>query len=469
MIRRIFFKVLKNQMIIPELRRLLRSFWLLCLLLYGMPAICQNLQPAPAFDLIHPGYGAAAMGMGGAYTAVARDLSAIFWNPAGLAQLNGVQIGIDYRILGDSSEDFGAEAFPNRFESKQRFSISGKQFQSLLASFSIRTKNYVFVPAFAWQRPGNLGIERELKETAGVVEFLTPSHFFQSEGTFREVIHGAEDEYTFGIAAGVTNKVLIGGTWTFLHGGPERILNGNFHETVVTDAGTQRADLTVQQTRKEDSSGNYLKVGALFFPYGPLSFGGYLRFPYNRTTHLSFDVTGTSVPPAPIGLSATADAEVKYPMEWAAGVALHQANHATVAGSVTYSDMTDTVQTITNSSNTVIFPERDLPFPGLRVNAVPQHKLLQLRAGIEYVLGSPGSGVVLRSGIFRDGQPYGNTSNGRVKFHGYSFGAGFQTSTFRLDAAMVKETGDITFTQFSQGPSTYRNRRFLISVSFLSQ
>ncbi len=39
-------------------------------------------------DFLNLGVGARAMGMGGAYTAVAENASAIYWNPAGLVQIN---------------------------------------------------------------------------------------------------------------------------------------------------------------------------------------------------------------------------------------------------------------------------------------------------------------------------------------------------------------------------------------------
>lgn len=42
---------------------------------------------APVSTAIAPGFGARAMGMGGAYTAVADDGSAAYWNPAGISQV----------------------------------------------------------------------------------------------------------------------------------------------------------------------------------------------------------------------------------------------------------------------------------------------------------------------------------------------------------------------------------------------
>ena len=38
------------------------------------------------------GLGVRAMGMGGAYTAIAEDFTATFWNPAGLAQITKRQV-----------------------------------------------------------------------------------------------------------------------------------------------------------------------------------------------------------------------------------------------------------------------------------------------------------------------------------------------------------------------------------------
>lgn len=67
------------------------------------------------FDYLHGsdlgmGIGARAMSMGGAFTAVADDASAVFWNPAGLAQLTDNQIFLS----GDYPGVFSSAGFVYR-------------------------------------------------------------------------------------------------------------------------------------------------------------------------------------------------------------------------------------------------------------------------------------------------------------------------------------------------------------------
>src|SRR6188508_2961803 len=93
---------------------------LLLLLLFAAPLHAQTVEPAPTILLLESGNGAAALGMGGAFTAVANDLSAVYWNPAGIAQLNGIQFYVDYSFNLDSDEDLAAEVSTSRFDSPQR-------------------------------------------------------------------------------------------------------------------------------------------------------------------------------------------------------------------------------------------------------------------------------------------------------------------------------------------------------------
>ncbi len=64
----------------------------------GFVFFCE-MEVGAAFENI--GLTARAMGMGGAYSAVARDTSALLWNPAGAAQMSSPEIGLSYVELYD--------------------------------------------------------------------------------------------------------------------------------------------------------------------------------------------------------------------------------------------------------------------------------------------------------------------------------------------------------------------------------
>jgi hypothetical protein len=64
-----------------------------------------------AFSTFKSGIGARALGMGGAFVAVADDATAVVWNPAGLAQLNDTRLGgmsTDLYGLGITHQFIGA-------------------------------------------------------------------------------------------------------------------------------------------------------------------------------------------------------------------------------------------------------------------------------------------------------------------------------------------------------------------------
>jgi len=62
-----------------------------------------------AAQFLKIGVGPRAMGMGAAFTATASDLSAIYWNPAGLAQNNSSQVFFNHtNWVADVSNDFAA-------------------------------------------------------------------------------------------------------------------------------------------------------------------------------------------------------------------------------------------------------------------------------------------------------------------------------------------------------------------------
>ena len=468
-------------MIIHESRKALNV--LILLLLFTSFSYAQQVEPAPTFRLINAGYGAAALGLGGAFVAVANDLSAIYWNPAGLAQLPGLQIGADYRIMGDSDEDFSEEIFTNRFESAQRFEISGDDLQSISLSWAFQGKSFTLVPAFAWHRLAASGPERQLKETAGMVTFLSNDTFIQSEGIFAEEFKDDEEEFSFGVAALATKKIMIGGSWSFLRNGPEQTLNGAFHNTFITPGLQNRTDITLSQSYDEERSGNYLKLGGLFLPQPNISVGATVRFPYTVESDIIVHRTGpfvleesilqngqvvsTVITNGNLDQTVTATSEIEIPLEFSGGIAIRPSNSLMVSGSVTYSDWEETTRVVSNSTNPLVIPDGTLPYPALRPTAL-QTDVLQWRAGTEYLFGHFGRGLVIRSGFFRDSHPYLDGSGDRVYWKGYSVGAGIGIGAVKVDAAFVSQEADVRLTPNSTEDSHLKQRRWQFSVAYIS-
>lgn len=451
--------------------------WLIFFLLFSFQLSAQNLEPAPTFQLLSSGYGAKALGLGGAFVAVADDLSTIYWNPAGLGQLSGIQLHADYRFQGDSDEDFAAEVEPNRFESAQKYSVSGNQLQSASFSYAIVQKDFAVVPAFGWQRLSNVGPMRKLKETAGLVSFIDPRRliFVQSEGDYEEDFRRGEEEYVFGAGIRFKQSVMIGGTWSFLRGGVDNQLTGNFRDNFIPgiDQPNVRQDIALQQSRKDDLSGSYFRIGMLYAP-PQWSLGGYVRLPYTQKSDITLDRTGTvrinDAAPVPLNEIANAKSELNVPAEWGAGISFKPSHRYLIAGSIAYANWQDALLTTTNSSSIILIPETTVSYPTLRGSAGQQHSLLQLRAGTESMIaGNQQGGLALRAGIFWDGQPYANESDQRIKFKGYTLGAGYVSNMFRIQVAWIREKGDIVFTPYSGGESNFVNERWVVSFDFVGK
>lgn len=71
-----------------------------------------------AGEFLSLGVGARALGMGGAFAGVADDVTACFWNPAGLSQLSRGELSLMHAETFGSllNQDFAAVAFPLRKE-----------------------------------------------------------------------------------------------------------------------------------------------------------------------------------------------------------------------------------------------------------------------------------------------------------------------------------------------------------------
>ena len=91
------------------------SMMVLILLSHSVHAQVIGRVGTTASPFLKIGVGARALGMGEAYTTLSEDVTGIYWNPAGLANISKMQVLMNhYDYIADLHYDFGAIAIPIR-------------------------------------------------------------------------------------------------------------------------------------------------------------------------------------------------------------------------------------------------------------------------------------------------------------------------------------------------------------------
>lgn len=112
----------------PTLMPKFKLYLLTTLLTIGLsiPGFAQNFENAKfGGDFLSVGGGARALGMGGAQTAFVNDITSGYWNPAGLARMENLELAYMHsqRFAGIVNYDYGALGLPVR-NSEGVFGIS---------------------------------------------------------------------------------------------------------------------------------------------------------------------------------------------------------------------------------------------------------------------------------------------------------------------------------------------------------
>lgn len=128
--------------------RLTKLFLLSTICFFSVTVHAQNELDAIRFSQQGLGIGARALGMGGAYTSIANDYSAIFYNPAGLGQIKRMEFN-----LGFDFYQFNSSA--SYLNTTQNATNSRTAIQSLGFVMPFPTYQGSFVLAFGYNRQAN--------------------------------------------------------------------------------------------------------------------------------------------------------------------------------------------------------------------------------------------------------------------------------------------------------------------------
>lgn len=225
-------------------------FWI-SISVFSVGAFAQNETDAVQPFLNEFGPGARALGLGGAYAPVAEDYTAVYWNPAGLAQIRKMEF---FGALSHISNNNAISYYGTRTETSNGFT-------------GINAVGFVFpVPTTRGSLVFGIGYHRvnafdDYNKVVGSAPFGSAS-FDQSE---RTTVSGSLNHWSFAGAVDLTRNVSVGATLNIVAGKNE--LNVSYFEDdrphdVIDSVYTRDVSFAV----KPNYSGVNLKLGTLLRP-----------------------------------------------------------------------------------------------------------------------------------------------------------------------------------------------------------
>ena len=154
------------------------------------------------------GVGARTMGMGGASLGLADDFTALYWNPAGMAQIQKFEFFSSFsHNRATTNTYFTGDATTGTSRSQMRPNSIG-------FVYPLETRQGGFAVGFGYNRPQNFDYQTAIQgiDPSSGTDF---SGFAVDE---TDVNRGGIGIWSFGASAYVTKRVLIGGSLDFWNG-----------------------------------------------------------------------------------------------------------------------------------------------------------------------------------------------------------------------------------------------------------
>ena len=348
---------MRNRLFLPGLFLLL--FVMLC---YsdGYPQGYSVVDEAAAGNFF--AVGARALGMGGAYTAVANDATALVYNPAGLARVIRIEFsgGLTHQRINNKT-DVGLGFNDGRVQNNTRFG-SG---------------NLVLpVPTYRGSLVLAFGVNR-VKSFDQALQFS--SNLYGSDEKGVETESGGIYLWSFGAAVDVSPNISVGGSLNYW--------NGKDNYTWLYEKFVDQFSVHYNDAIKDRYSGFNLKLGVRTQPNKFLTVGATIETPVTFTIKEDWSqATGNEVD------YGNSKYKITFPFSLGAGVALNL-NNLTVAGDVNYTDWTQ------------------MEYKRLE-DIADANRLIQdtYKATLRYHLGAefliPRISTTLRAGFFRNPLPF---------------------------------------------------------------
>lgn len=332
------------------------------------------------------GVGARTMGMGGASLGLADDFTALYWNPAGMAQIQKFEM---FSSLSHNSTNadtyFSGDVATGTSRSQMRLNSIGFVYPFL-------AKQGGWAIAFGYNRPQNFDYQT-------AIQGIDPSSGTEFSGLAvneTDVNTGGIGIWSFGTSVYVSKRILIGGSLDFWHGNSLNELDTT--ATDIVDIDSELARFRYDDEIDREYSGVGGRIGILAHLTDEISLGVNVVSPvdlgvdelwYQSTVAVYDDGEETRD-----SISGTQAFDIERPFEVGTGVAVKLFNKQLILAADV--QLTDWTQTRYDPA-----PAADISQDNFEAFYATT---LQARLGVEYRI--PSIGTRIRLGYFRDTIPF---------------------------------------------------------------
>jgi long-subunit fatty acid transport protein len=375
-----------------------------------MPDVKPNSSPNPV------GSGARALGMGGAFIAVADDATAASWNPGGLIQLERPEIS----VVGEGFEGTEDNTFTRHPETsgKQTTSRAGLNFLSAAYPFTFLDRNMIvslnYQHLYDFSRDWTYTIaSRGLRQ----------SWDYEADGGL----------YAWGIAycVQIIPRLSLGVTFNIWEDG----IYQNGWKSSQTGVVSLRMSRNSWQDYKASVENHYsfdgfnANLGLLWNITDQLTLGVVFKSPFTANLNHEYEenIEGVTIDPRPV----TTHEDLHMPMSYGMGLAYRFSDRFTISGDIYRTQWDDFI--LTQQDGTRISPVTNRSTRESDIDATTQ-----VRLGAEYLFIKPNYTIPVRAGFFYDPAPAQGSPD---DYYGFSLGTGIGIGRFILDAAYVYRFG----------------------------
>ncbi len=388
----------------------------------------QRVEIPSSFNPV--GSGARALGMGGAFMAVADDATAASWNPAGLVQLEKPEISIVYEAFHRSEDNsFSLTPEGNGEESVSKGAVN---YLSAVYPFSAWGRNMVL--SLNYQRLYDFHREWDFRlNTEDTDLFVEDSFQHRQEGELSAVGLACAVQITPRLSVGLTLNLwdddLSPNEWEqkTLQQGEGLFFGEKFYSRSLN-------------TEKYSFSGINANIGFLWEISNALRLGAVLKTPFDAD--LDYSGFYSSVPyyadtqPSPDEIYPEQQEKqtLEMPMSYGIGLAYRFSPNLMISADIYRTQWDDFVLEDEKGKKTS-------PITGNEISLSDIDATMQVRMGAEYLITTEQFIIPLCAGIFYDPAPAPGSPD---DFYGFSFGSGIAYKQIHMDLAYQYRFGNDT-------------------------